>query len=168
MRQRAIGLVGRETIIRGPTRVICSQAIRELCRRPYLRHPFGCPNYGKRKNCPPRAGFFLEFFEEQVYVAAIRFNFEDYLAMRRQEHPKWTEKAIRNPRHWQGHVKSELKKFIAEELKNGHRDSIVIFDPEAMGVNVTQTCREVGLKLEWPPKKFVFQVALICKTRSSG
>jgi hypothetical protein len=29
-----------------------------------------------------------------------------------------------------------------------------------MGVNVTATLKDAGIELEWPPKKFVRQVAL--------
>jgi hypothetical protein len=27
----------------------------KLCRLPYPNHPKGCPNYGKRALCPPKA-----------------------------------------------------------------------------------------------------------------
>jgi hypothetical protein len=32
--------------------------------------------------------------------------------------------------------------------------------PEAMGVNVTATMKEIGIQLEWPPKRWAHQVAM--------
>jgi hypothetical protein len=37
--------------------------------------------------------------------------------------------------------------------------------PEAMGVVVTETMANVGIKLEWPPKTVTYQVALAGKLR---
>lgn len=33
--------------------------------------------------------------------------------------------------------------------------------PEAMGVNVTATMKNLGVTLEWPPQKVVYKVAII-------
>ena len=38
---------------------------------------------------------------------------------------------------------------------------IATFCPEAMGVNVTQTLKEAGVELEWPPEKTVIKVAFV-------
>ena len=35
------------------------------------------------------------------------------------------------------------------------------FCPEAMGVNVTATMKNLGVKLEWPPETVVHKVAII-------
>jgi len=32
--------------------------------------------------------------------------------------------------------------------------------PEAMGVNVTETMKRVGIELEWPPVNVAYQIAL--------
>jgi|GEM_PF-2148721 len=154
-----IGDIKRKSVILGPTTAIHHPSIQKLCLCPYFNHPQGCPNYGRRADCPPRAVYFPEIFKEKVYIAATVFNFEDYLNLKRVEHINWTERALRNPRHWQGYLRSELKKLISEMGPSRNNDAI--FNPEAMGVNVTQTCKNVGLSLEWPPKKIVCQVALI-------
>lgn len=111
--QKEIARIPREVVLLGPTTAVCDPAIRGLCLRPYYQHPKGCPNYGKKGDCPPRA--------------------------------------LRNSRHWQGHLRSELRRFVLDELAGSYGE--VIFNPEAMGVNLTATCAEVGLQLEWPPEK---------------
>jgi len=160
--KRVIGKIRREKVLLGPTNVVCQPEIQRLCFCPYYNHPKGCLNYGRRIDCPPKVLLFSDVFKRRAYVAAVVFNFKDYLDMRRREHPGWTERALRNPRHWQGHLRAELKKFVLKELSDY---KTVIFNPEAMGVNITKTCRSVGLKLEWPPKKVVCQVALIGQKR---
>jgi len=39
---------------------------------------------------------------------------------------------------------------------------LVRYSMEAVGIDVTSTMRNIGIVLEWPPKKFVYQVGLIC------
>ncbi len=160
--ERVIDKIRREKVLLGPTSVVCQPEIQRLCLCPYYNHPKGCPNYGKRTDCPPKTSLFSDVFKEKAYVAAVVFNFKNYLEVKRDEHPDWTERALRNSRHWQGHLRAELKKFVSEELSGC---DTVIFNPEAMGVNVTKTCWRVGLKIEWPPKKVVCQVALIGQRR---
>lgn len=163
---KEISRIERRTAILGPVKAAYHENVRKLCLRPYFDHPKGCPNYGRRSDCPPQANRFLEVFEDSVYVAAVIFNFEDYLNLKRAEHPDWTERALRNPRHWQGHLRSELKKFVSEKLaNNSDYGDTAILNPEAMGINVTQTCKSVGLLLEWPPQKIVCRVALIAQKR---
>lgn len=145
----------------GPTRVVCATSIKNLCRCSYQDHPRGCPNYGKKEDCPPQAKFFPDVYNEDVYVAAIVFDFKRYVGAKMEEHPDWTEKALRNPRHWQGHLRSELKKFTREKLRSKKCGDSIIFNPEAMGVNVTRTCASVGIALEWPPRKKACHIFLI-------
>lgn len=162
MSERLVDQVNKEMVFLGPIEVVCHPAIRKLCFRPYHNHRWGCPNYGKRADCPPAAPFFLEAFKGKVYIVVAVFHFDQYLNLKRKQHPEWTERALRNPRHWQGHLKSKLLKFLSEILLNGNGyGDTIIFYPEAMGVNVTRTCQHAGLNLEWPPQKIVCQVALI-------
>lgn len=164
MEAKEIDRIGRKTVLLGPVAAVCDKAIQNLCFRPYFNHSKGCPNYGKKMDCPPKTDFFPEMYEEKVYIAAVIFDFEEYLGLKRKRHPNWTERALRNPRHWQNHLRSELKKFIFGKLFVNDFDA-VIFNPEAMGVNVTAVCEKAGLKLEWPPQKIVCQIALIGRTK---
>lgn len=163
---KEIAGIRKKLVILGPTTAVCHPGIQRLCLRPYFNHPGGCPNYGKKAGCPPGAPFFSNIFKEEVYVAAVIFDFKNYLNLRRKRHPAWTERALRNPRHWQGHLRSTLKQFITQTLSSSnHYGHTVIFNPEAMGVNVTQTCENAGLKLEWPPDEAVCEIALIGQKR---
>lgn len=132
--------------------------VRGLCCKPYPDHPFGCPNFGKKDGCPPDGNNFLENFENTAGLVAIGFNLSEWIDIRRQEQPSWTDKALGNLRHWQPHVRSNLKKLLSEVNINGYEP---IFTPEAMGVNVTDTCKNANINLEWPPKNWVYQIALI-------
>ncbi len=154
--------VKKEIVLLGPVEAICNPKIQNLCRCPYYKHPKGCPNYGVKAGCPPNAKFFPEIFEKEVFIAAVVFDFGAYLKARRQLHPSWSERALRNPRHWQGHLRANLRKFVKEKLMAGY---VAVFNPEAMGVNVTTTCRNAGLKLEWPPKQKVCEIALFAKNK---
>lgn len=164
--KKEISQIKRKIVLLGPVDAVCNPKIQKMCLCPYFNHPKGCPNFGRRIDCPPNAPFFPNIFEEEVYIAAVIFDFEGFLNIKRRQHPEWRETALRNPRHWQGHLRSELRKFVSEKLLNGSNyGDAAIFNPEAMGVNVTETCKNVGLKLEWPPQKIVCRVALIGQKR---
>lgn len=110
-----IDQIHRERVLLGPVDVVCHPEIQRLCLHPYFNHPKGCPNYRKKKDCPPRAPFFLDVFDKEVLVAAIIFDFEDYLDQKRIKHPDWTERALKNPRHWQGHLRILKVLFLTGE-----------------------------------------------------
>jgi hypothetical protein len=153
--------VEKKFFLLGPTIAVCDVNIRQLCLLPYDAHPLGCPNYGKKPGCPPKAPYFPLQFDSEVLVAAVRFDIGYYAELRKLEHPDWTNKALRNIRHWQGHVRSELRKFIAAQ--NFSNESKVLYAPEAMGVNITETCKQIGIDLEWPPNKYTHIIALVTK-----
>ena len=37
---------------------------------------------------------------------------------------------------------------------------MVLYCPEAMGVNVTETMKNVGIILEWPPETVTYQIVI--------
>lgn len=160
-----IGEIGREFFVRGPIEVACKpKGFNRWCTLPYPRHPNGCPNFGKRESCPPLAPYFLDLFKPEVYVAFMRFNFEEFLERKRQLHPDWTTKALRNPRHFQGHLDSKLKGFVISKLNEPDFESFrAVYNPEAMGVNIHLTARRAGIELEWPPRKNMYRIAIIAQ-----
>lgn len=173
MKPQKITDIKRKPVFLGPINVVCDPSIQELCLHRYPNHTKGCPKYGKKakrgeEECPPRALFFPDKFHKKVYIAAIVFDFKQFLSWKKEIHPDWTERALRNQRHWQGHLRSELRKFVSGLGFKKLRYHKVIFKPETMGVNVTNTCKNVGLKLEWPPNNIVCEVALIAKTKKGG
>jgi predicted metal-binding protein len=155
-----VSAVSKRTILLGPVTASASKKIPSLCLHPYHQHARGCPNFNRRKDCPPRADFFLDQFQPQIFLAIVIFNFSAYLRQRKKIHPAWSERALKNSRHWQGHLRAVLKKFVKEKTPPGYT---ALFNAEAMGVNLTQTCRRAGLRLEWPPRKRVCLVAVLAK-----
>lgn len=149
-------------IVLGPSRAICNSKFMDLCTLPYPGHSKGCPNFDKKDYCPPRVNFFPEVYEDQVYIAVVGLNFKAYREMRKRQHPSWTERQQRNPLYWQGYLRKKLKDYAEEMLtKMTDKKYVIITNPEAMGVNLTETCRRCGLKLEWPPNNFVYKMYLI-------
>lgn len=164
VKEREIDSIRQEIIFLGPTAVVCAKEIRELCARPYFKHSHGCPNLKTREDCPPKAPFFLDVYEPEVMIAAVVWDFEKYLTLMKIRHPDWTERQLRNPLYWQGHLRSALRNHVELLKQSGEVDNMeVIFNPEAMGVNITATCKPVGLNIEWPPQKFMHRVALFAR-----
>lgn len=155
-------------IFLGPTRAVCDSKFMDLCTLPYPNHSKGCPNVGKKSYCPPKVKYFPEVYEEQVYIVAVGLNFKAYREMRKGQHPSWTERQQRNPLYWQGYLRKKLKDYAKEMLvRMADKKSIIIINPEAMGVNLTETCRRCGLKLEWPPNNFVYKMFLIGREKDA-
>lgn len=150
----------------GPSKVVCGKEIRGLCVRPYYKHKYGCPNLSIREDCPPRVPFFLDIYKPEVIIAAVIWDFKSYLESMKVRHPDWTDRQLRNPLYWQGYLRSMLKKHVGLLGQSGKAENMeVIFNPEAMGVNVTATCKQVGLNIEWPPRKYMHRVALFAKRK---
>lgn len=146
----------------GPLKIICESKFMDLCTLPYSGHPGGCPNFDKKDYCPPRVKFFPEVYKDQAYIVVVGLNFKIYREMRKRQHPSWTERQLRNPLYWQGYLRKKLKDYTKEVLaKTTDNGRVIIANPEAMGVNLTETCRRGGLKLEWPPNNFVYKMYLI-------
>lgn len=93
------------------------------------------------------------------------FNFGQYLEQKRQLHPDWTSKALRNPRHFQKHLDSKLKSFVISKLDDPNFKTFqAVFSAEAMGVNTHLTARRAGVELEWPPRKNMYRITLLAQT----
>ena len=155
--------IDRKFVLLGPITPIMLENRVRACQTAYANHKKGCPKFGKCPDCPPKARPFEKVYAPgMVRIAVVIFDFESYVKMRRKDQPNWTMKALRNPRHWQGHLRAEMRQQLANiPLAD---DEKVDTNPEARGINVTATCAAAGLEIEWPPKKFVCQVAMIAKT----
>ena len=166
--EKEIDHIERERIFAGPVEAICDPAMIAHCRDPYHDHPKGCPKWGSTKDgCPPHVRYFPQVYSPEVYIATVKFNFADYLNLRRRKHPNWTERALRNLRHWQDHVRSELRHFLFDYLSvHPEIDGEIVFNPEAMGVNLFETCAQADIILEKTPTYFVHKVVLIAKRLS--
>lgn len=135
--------------------------VTRLCLRTYPGHPRGCPNYGIKPGCPPTAPMYDSVYDLEQFVIAIVnwFDLAWHVKTMRQRHPGWSDRQLYCCLYWQKGARRDLKREVDEflETRPAYR---VEFNPEAMGVNVTETLRRVGIELEWPPLKRAAQVAL--------
>ncbi len=139
-------------------------SVRGLCRRPYPNHPRGCPNYGKRPACPPAAPLLWDYFDRHrpTYVVWNRFPIGEHAQRMWRRHPDWTERQAYCCLYWQPRARKQLAHAIAF-CRKGNRPAglVATVCPEAMGVNVTETMLQCGITLEWPPRQWAYQVALM-------
>ena len=141
--------------------------VRKLCRKPYPGHPKGCPNFGKRDICPPHAPLFEKYFDinKRFLAVVVHFNIGQHMQRMKEKHPGWSDRQCACCLYWQGGVKKKLRQEIAYNItRRPLFDGYVLAAtdcPEAMGVDITATMRQVGIMLEWPPKKIVRKIAFI-------
>lgn len=135
--------------------------VRALCIKPYPNHPKGCPNFGKKEGCPPKAKKFEDVFDttKPIYAIVNVFDLKSHADKMKEKHPNWSERQIYCCLYWQKTARKQLLEGIKEFLKE-HKGYTVTTCPEAMGVEVTKTLEAVGIELEWEPKNIACQVAL--------
>jgi predicted metal-binding protein len=142
---------------------IIDYSVRGLCVKPYPGHVKGCPNFNKKKGCPPGAAKYDEAYDlnQPVYAIINKFDFKAHTERMRQQHPEWSERQVRCCLYWQPGARkrllAEIKSFWADL---NHRKYSIETCPEAMGVNITETLKNVSVILEWPPETVTYQVAL--------
>lgn len=146
---------------------VINHTVRNLCFKPYHNHRKGCPNYGKRKTCPPQAPLINEFFDldKRIMAVCVHFNLKLHRQKMKLKHPKWSKRQLECCLYWQGGVRKRLRQEVVynltrETLFDG--GTLIATDrPEAMGVDVTETMKNAGVILEWPPEKTVLKIAFI-------
>lgn len=135
---------------------------REWCKLPYPLHPHGCPNYGKKPTCPPFAPLFEDVIDlsKSIRLVAVGFNLEEHIRKMKLRHPHWSYRQCKNLLYWQGTVNTHLRACSAPRP-----GEVVLYCPEAMGINVIATARLAGIPIETKPTRTVFKIALICTPR---
>ena len=141
---------------------VLNHKVRDVCKKPYRNHPKGCPNYGKRDICPPKAKLLHEILdcERMIFCVWNKFDLDAHVNKMKIKHPNWTIYQLRNCLYWQGAARKQLR-ILAERLLKDYKGMMVLYCPEACGVDVTATMKTVGIELEWPPEKYTYQVALL-------
>jgi len=137
--------------------------VRGLCTRRYPGHPRGCPNYGMRATCPPRAPLLDRLLDlsEPVWVVWNAFDLAGHVERMREKHASWSDRQLHCCLYWQGTARKALREEIARLVNRPPLCPFrVVKCPEACGVNVTATMVNIGVHLEWPPRKVAYQVAL--------
>jgi len=149
-----------------PVVPVLNNAVRGLCLKPYHGHKKGCPNYGKADRCPPNAKLLWDIIDKDKPVLCVynKFPFGEHVAKMKKLHPEWSQKQCECCLYWQGTARKQLKEKIKRAVDGrglfGNTLEILT-TPEACGVDVTATMKRIGIDLEWPPKKFTYQVAII-------
>jgi predicted metal-binding protein len=156
-----------------PENLELDKTVRRLCREPYPGHPKGCPNWNKKAGCPPQAPFLYNVIDryQPIYVVWNRFDLGAHVARLKKAHPKWSPRQLTCCLYWQGTARKELRQKVLDEIADldlcaYSRSVEILYCPEACGLNVTATMKNIGIDLEWPPKRYAFQVALIGYPRS--
>lgn len=136
--------------------------VHNLCLRPYPNHKKGCPNYGKKKGCPPDVPIFDRFYDllNPIYAIYNKFDFKGHVDRMKAKHPDWSKRQLECCLYWQGAARKKLKERIEIFGRFTGRRYVVNIVPEAMGVNVTETMKRVGIELEWPPVNVAYQIAM--------
>jgi predicted metal-binding protein len=130
-----------------------------LCGKSYAGHKKGCPNLGKKIGCPPVADHLSAWLEPPFYAIVNEFDLAAHVIRMRSLHLDWSQRQLECCLYWQPKARKQLK-ILEHEFLHEHPDLSIEETPEAAGVNVTNTLREHGLELEWPPKKIVRQVVI--------
>lgn len=163
---------------------LIDHSVRNLCAKPYPGHPKGCPNFNHKYGCPPGAQLFDNVFDISKPVFAIynQFDLKSHIERMREANPEWSKAQLSCCLYWQNTARKQLSKEVLKfiyhdelygrchvamapykgiigDLKNWtHR--IIQSPPEAMGVNITETMKNAGIILEWPPETVTYQIAL--------
>lgn len=128
-----------------------------ICTRPYEGHKKGCPNFKKRWSCPGYAPFLFDLLKPPFHVVWNRFHLGAHVERMREKHPNWSYRQLSCCLYWQNTARRQLRALVSVVKY----DSLVLYVPEACGVNVTATMAPQGVELEWPPRKYTYQVALL-------
>lgn len=140
-------------------------SVRFLCLQRYPGHRRGCPNYEKKEGCPPECRTIGQIIDLQrtVYVIWNLFDFAGHCQRMRDKHPRWSKRQIECCLYWQPKARKELKCEVKEFLSDFsffRHKKVVVWNPEGAGVNVTETMKNIGIELEWPPVTKTYQIVL--------
>jgi len=151
---------------------VINTSVRHLCTKAYPGHPKGCPNWNHKAGCPPHIETVEQLldFSKSIFAVYNRFDLGTHVQQLRKKHPKWSERQLHCCLYWQGTARKQLRQEVALLLADLHQfstgyDPVVLYVPEANGVDVTTTMATVGFVIEWPPRLYAFQVALVGQRR---
>lgn len=141
--------------------LVIQKSVRKLCTLPYHNHPKGCPNFGKRPDCPPNQKLLTTIYDlsHPFYVLWVDFDIGTHIRKMEQAHPLWTKYQTACCLYWQPKVRKFLREEAAKWTQT-HPEYTFSDNPEAMGVNVTATMKNEGIILEWPPKNIVRKIGI--------
>ena len=136
---------------------------RSMCTLSYTAHKKGCPNYNKRKDCPPNVKMLDDYFDlyKPIYFILYRFPLYQHIEKMRIKHPNWTKRQLENCLYWQGAARKELRENVKRFFEEyTDQEYVVNYTPEAMGTNVSKTILQYGIKIDWSLSNYVYKIAL--------
>ena len=149
--------------------VIDYNRITSLCKCQYPLHRFGCPNFSVKKGCPPGTKNLDQVIDlsKTVYAIYNIFDYRGHINRMMEKHPHWSDRQAKCVLYWQPRVRKQLKVKIVKFMKE-KEGYFIVKNPEALGTNLTETMKNAGIYLEWPPEKITYQIVLagILKTHS--
>lgn len=146
---------------------VVDYSMRALCATPYPGHKKGCPKLNSgHSGCPPIAPLFDKHFDiaSPVFAIVNEFDIKAHMDKLAKKNTHWTDRQLRCCLYWQATARKQLAEKIKYVLAlKQFKDYASTTCPEAMGVNVSETMRTIGIILEWPPIILARQIALIAK-----
>ncbi len=165
--------------------IVFEKEIQEYCKLPYPEHKTGCPNYGRKCNlkgirpdlkdrvlndCPPGIPLINKIFDfsKEMYLVYLEFKIGENAERLFQNGNHKKPEHCYNLRYWQETARKQLRQQ-AEIFLDSYPNTIVDLTPEAHGVNLSFTMKNLGIVIPWykpwPPAKHsvennTFRIAL--------
>lgn len=138
-----------------------SKEIQKLCRNPYYQHPMGCPNYDKKESCPPNQPLIdmVLDFSKPLYIIYTEFDIGEHAEKMLEKHQEWSERQAYCCLYWQPKAK-KIQRIEETKAVKEYGVTKIVNSPEAYGVDVTGLMENIGVILEWPPRKITRLVSL--------
>jgi predicted metal-binding protein len=152
--------------------IVIDYKVRHLCKMPYNGHSNGCPNYNTRIMCPPARPKIKDVFNitKGFWIIWNEFDINAHVEKMKSKHPSWSQRQLRCCLYWQTTARKQLEIEIQKcllYLQNIRWIVAVARVPEAMGLDVTATMKNINVELEWPPFNIARQIAIIGYKRSN-
>lgn len=135
----------------------------QWCKLPYPDHPKGCMNYNKKIGCPPKAKFFLDIVTNPFFLVTQKFDIAKHAQRMKKLHPNWTNRQARCVLYWQGSLRKKIREEAKEFIDSQNKDLMILEIPEANGVDIFKTCKNLGIILDRNPQKIIWKVMIIGK-----
>lgn len=103
-----------------------------------------------------------DFFDlnEPHWFIIEAFDLKTQAKRMKELHPDWSERQCRSLLYWQGTVRKRLRESVKEFIKKD-RNLIMTLIPEAMGLNVIETAKNIGIPIQTRPRDTIFKIALV-------
>lgn len=161
--------------------IIFDPEVQTYCNNPKYR----CPFYGHSWGCPPEAPYLEDEIMkyEKFYLIYIKLNLNDESRKDNRKGYNYNEMRERMEREmdkffilhqnkfneirilWDGHCRICEKENEKCSINNGspcrYPDKIR-YSMEAVGIEVSQTVKNVNIDIEWPPVNHVYRFGLVC------